>query len=174
MPWRYRWIVRDGSKFKLNSFLTNLAANGRRTATLERVETPGAALTLTRSATLAIVTTGTLITWQSETRNRNFNWSGDTITIPTSGYYTVQTFLQTAANVTMFTQRQINGTNIGYFGWSPVVVNYHVGTMVRYFSTGDTLQIRVAPSANTTLNVAVDGVSNESPILHIAQITGAV
>lgn len=138
------------------------------------IEIPSAALTLTRSATLAITTAGTVITWQTEVRNQGFTWSGDTITIPTSGYYAVQTFLQTAANVTMFTQRQVNGTNIGYFAWSPVVVNYHAGAMTRYFSTGDTLQIRVAPSANTTLNVAADGTANESPFFHIAQLTGAV
>jgi hypothetical protein len=138
------------------------------------VEIPSAALTLTRSATLAITTAGTIITWQTETRNQGFTWATDTITMPTTGYYAVQTFLQTAGNVTLFTQRQINGTNIGYFGWSPVAVNYHVGTMVRYFTTGDTLQIRVAPSANTTLNVAADGVGNESPFLHIVQLSGSV
>jgi hypothetical protein len=94
--------------------------------------------------------------------------------MPTTGYYAVQTFLQTAGNVTMFTQRQINGTNIGYFGWSPVAVNYHVGTMVRYFTTGDTLQIRVAPSGNTTLNVTAEGAAPESPFLHIVQLSGVI
>jgi hypothetical protein len=46
--------------------------------------------------------------------------------------------------------------------------------MVRYFTTGDTLQIRVVPSGNTTLNVAADGVANESPILHIVQLSGVI
>jgi hypothetical protein len=143
-------------------------------ADLARQERPGACLTLTRSATLAITTAGTLITWQVETRNQGFTWATDTITMPTTGYYAVQTFLQTAGNVTMFTQRQINGTNIGYFGWSPVAVNYHVGTMVRYFTTGDTLQIRVAPSGNTTLNVTAEGAAPESPFLHIVQLSGVI
>ena len=141
---------------------------------LARQEQPGAALTLTRSATLAITTAGTLITWTTETRNQGFTWATDTITIPTTGYYAVQTFLQTAGNVTLFTQRQINGTNIGYFGYSFTAINYHVATMVRYFTTGDTLQIRVVPSGNTTLNVAADGVASDSPILHIVQLTGVI
>lgn len=141
---------------------------------LARQEQPGAALTLTRSATLAITTAGTIVTWQTETRNQGFTWATDTITMPTTGYYAVQTFLQTSSNVTMFTQRQINAVNVGYFGNSFTALNYHVATMIRYFTTGDTLQIRVVPSVNTTLNVAADGVASESPILHIVQLTGVI
>ena len=143
-------------------------------ADLARQERPGAALTLTRSASLAITTAGTLITWQTEVRNQGFTWSTDTITMPTTGYYAVQAFIQTSGNVTLFTQRQINGTNIGYFGNSPISTNYHVATMVRYFTTGDTLQIRVVPNANVSINVAADGAVAESPFLHIAQLTGVI
>jgi len=143
-------------------------------ADLARQERPGAALTLTRSASLAITTAGTLITWQTETRNQGFTWSTDTITMPTTGYYAVQTFIQTSGNVTLFTQRQINGTNIGYFGNSPISTNYHVATMVRYFTTGDTLQIRVVPNGNVSINVVADGAFGESPFLHIAQLTGVI
>jgi len=131
-------------------------------------------LTLTRSASLAITTAGTLITWQTETRNQGFTWATTDITMPTSGYYAVQTFLQTSSNVTFFTQRVVNGTNIGYFGRSWVAINYHVATMVRYFATGDVLQIRVIPSVNDNLAVAAENSNNESPLLHIAQLTGAV
>lgn len=158
----------------MNSFLTNLAAVGRRTDILERVETPAAALTLTRTALQAITTAGTLITWQTETRNWGFNWSGTDITIPTSGYYMVQTFLQTSANVTLYTQRVINGTNQGYFGYTWVAINYHMATMIRYYTTGDILQIRALPSSNVNITIATEGSASESPILHITQITGAV
>ena len=143
-------------------------------ADLARQERPGAALTLTRSASLAITTAGTLITWQTETRNQGFTWSTTDITIPTAGYYAVQCFLQTSGNVTLLTQRLINGTNVGFFGNSPLSINYHVAAMVRYFTTGDTLQIRVVPNANTGISVAAEGAVAESPFLHIAQLTGVI
>ena len=140
---------------------------------LQRVETPGACLTLTRSASLAITTAGTLITWQTETRNNGFTWSTTDITIPTTGYYVVQTFLQTSNNVTFFTQRVVNGTNIGYFGQSWTATNYHVATMVRYFVTSDVLQIRVIPSVNGNLTVVAENSTAEAPLLHIVQLTGS-
>ena len=143
-------------------------------ADLARQERPGAALTLTRSASLAITTAGTLITWQTETRNQGFTWTTTDITIPTAGYYAVQTFLQTSNNVTFFTQRVVNGTNLGYFGYSWVAINYHVATMVRYFATGDVLQIRVIPSVNGNLTVVAENSANESPFFHIAQLTGVI
>jgi hypothetical protein len=158
----------------LNSFLTNLAANGRRTDILERIETPAAALTLTRSATLAITTAGTLISWQTETRNRGVNWSGTDITIPTNGYYQIQTFLQTSASVNLTTQRVVNGVNLGLFVNASITTTYHPGAMMRYFSTGDILQIRVIPSSNVNLIVSAENAIAESPLLHITQITGAV
>ena len=143
-------------------------------ADLARQEQPGAALSLTRSASLSITTAGTLITWQTEVRNQGFTWATDTITIPTAGYYAVQTFIQTAGNVTLSTARQINGTLVGNFGNSPISTVYHFATMVRYFATGDTLQIRVVPNANTAISVAADGVLFESPFLHITQLTGVI
>ena len=79
------------------------------------VEIPSAALTLTRSATLAITTAGTVITWQVETRNQGFTWSGTTITIPTAGYYAVQLALGTTGSQTMAFTRIVNGVTIGGF-----------------------------------------------------------
>jgi len=141
---------------------------------LARIERPSAALTLTRSASLAITTAGTLITWQTEVRNQGFTWSTTDITIPTAGYYAIQTFFQTSANVTLFTQRVVNTVNLGYFGYSSTVINYHPATMVRYFATGDTLQIRVVPSSNVNITVVAENSNNESPLLHITQLTGVV
>jgi hypothetical protein len=158
----------------LNSFLTNLAANGRRTDILERIETPAAALTLTRSATLAITTAGTLVTWQTETRNRGFNWSGTTITIPTAGYYLIQCLIGTTPSQTLIIQRVINGVTIGGFSIQLASTNYFAGQLVSYFATGDSLQIRLVPGANTTVTLAAEYAAAESPILHITQLTGAL
>ena len=158
----------------MNSFLTNLAANGRRTDALERVETPAAALTLTRSATLAITTAGTTVTWQTENRNRGFAWSGTTITIPTAGYYAVQLIVGTTGSQTMAFTRIVNGTTIGGFVGLFSATNYFSGQATAYYATGDALQIRLVPGANTTVTQVAEFAATESPILHIAQLTGAI
>jgi hypothetical protein len=158
----------------LSSFLTNLTANGRRTDILERIETPAAALTLTRTATLAITTAGTTITWQTETRNRGFTWSGTTITIPTAGYYAVQLAIGTTGSQTMAFTRIVNGVTIGGFVGLFSATNYFSGQATAYYATGDALQIRLVPGVNTTVTQVAEYAATESPILHIVQLTGAV
>ena len=157
----------------MSSLPTSLSQQAR-TNSLERIEAPAAALTLTRTALQAITTAGTLITWQSATRNNGFTWATTDITIPTAGYYVIQVRLATAASITMATQVTVNGTTIGYFGNTYVATTYHTGTIMRYHATGDILQIRVLPSANTNINQAAENTLTESPLLHIAQITSAV
>ena len=142
------------------------------TQDLARVESPSAALTLTRSATLAITTAGTVITWQVETRNQGFTWSGTTITIPTAGYYAVQLALGTTGSQTMAFTRIVNGTTIGGFVGIFSATNYFSGQSTAYYATGDALQIRLVPGANTTVTQVAEYVATESPILHIVQLSG--
>ncbi len=146
----------------------------RQAEVVRRNETPFAALTLTRSATLAITTAGTVITWQTQTRGLGISWATTDITIPTSGFYTLQIAFQTAAAVTMFTQIVLNTVNLGYVGSTWVASTYHVATHTRHFATGDVIQVRALPSANTTINVNGEGVAAPSPYVHIVQLTAAV
>jgi hypothetical protein len=146
----------------------------RQAEVVRRNETPFAALTLTRTASLAVLSTGTVITWQSQTRGIGITWATTDVTIPTSGFYLLELSLQYAANVTGFASVTVNGTLIGNFMFYSTATTRHVGAFMRYYSTGDTLRITVTPSANTTLNVAAEGVLQESPILSIVQLTGAI
>jgi hypothetical protein len=132
-------------------------------ADLARQERPGAALTLTRSATLAITTAGTTVTWQTETRNDGFAWSGTTVTIPTEGYYSFFFFGTVNTNqINFFTI--VSGGNL--FTVSTVRAPTTVATAMYYFQTGATLTVTVIPSANVTLsaNVRID----------ITQLTGVI
>ena len=144
------------------------------TQDLARVESPSAALTLTRSATLAITTAGTTITWQTETRNQGFTWSGTTITIPTAGYYAVQLIVGTTGSQTMAFTRIVNGVTIGGFVGLFSATNYFSGQATAYYATGDALQIRLVPGANTTVTQVAEFAATESPILHIVQLSGSV
>ena len=152
----------------------NLIALQRQVDVQTNVEIPSAALTLTRSATLAITTAGTVITWQVETRNEGFTWSGTTITIPTAGYYAVQLALGTTGSQTMAFTRIVNGVTIGGFVGLFSATNYFSGQATAYYATGDALQIRLVPGANTTVTQVAEFAATESPILHIVQLTGSV
>jgi len=45
---------------------------------------------------------------------------------------------------------------------------------MRYFATGDTLSILMDTAANFTLNVNAENAADESPMLHIVQMTGVI
>jgi hypothetical protein len=141
---------------------------------LQRVETPGACLTLTRSATLAITTAGTTITWQVETRNNGFTWSGTEITIPTNGYYTINLQYNAAVVTTTFAGLRVNGIAVAFFSNSSVNSTLHSFTVMRYFTADDLIEMRVFPAANSTIQVIAENVASESPILHVVQMTGSL
>lgn len=138
-------------------------------------EIPDAAITLRRTAVLAITTAGTLITWQSKVRGQGITWSGSTITIPAFGYYAINctAFMATAGLLRM--NLFVNGTNVhplsSFSNGLGGTTNIHVGTAVRYFNTGDSVQIQLLPSVNSNINVNAEGIAGESPFLHIVQLT---
>ena len=141
------------------------------TSVAMNIELPDASLTLTRSAVLAIVTAGTAVTWQTQTRGQQITWSGTVITIPTNGYYLIQTRLATSINVTMFQRLRVNGTLLGYYSWTTFVTNFHTGTIMRYFAANDTVELILQPSANCNLQVLPENNAFESPFFHIVQMT---
>ena len=149
----------------------NLRAN---VADLTRVESPSAALTLTRSATLAITTAGTIITWQVETRNQGFTWSGTDITIPTAGYYNISFVFSTSANIAPLIYVRVNSVLVSLFSHFYTGFNRGAAVMQRYFATGDLLSVYIVPNVNVNINVVAEDTANESPILNIVQLTGVI
>jgi len=137
------------------------------------IEQPSAALTLTRTNTLAITTAGTIITWESATRNQGFTWSGADITIPTAGYYLLSV-IYASASTTAYANLLVNSVVVAQIPTSYITSTLHTLIMMRYYATGDIINVRVFPSTNTTVTVVAENSFGESPILHIAQMTGAV
>jgi hypothetical protein len=138
------------------------------------IEIPSAALTLTRSATLAITAAGTTITWQSEVRNSGFTWSGANITIPTAGYYSIAVIYAASGAHTGIMRLFVNTINVLSMPGDGLGSVRHAYNMTRYFQTGDAIQVSVISSVITTMQVTAEGVTNESPFFHIVQLTGAV
>ena len=130
-------------------------------------------LTLTRINTLAVTTAGTIITWESENRNSGFVWSGTDITIPTDGYYAIQVACNIAISVGLNIARIVNGIGIDMTPPVPAGTYFPVSN-TSYYTSGTILQISVGVGANTTLLVNAENTIDESPILHIVQLTGVV
>jgi hypothetical protein len=155
------------SDLLLNEFLLTR----QRVDQLERIEQGGGAyLTLTRTSTLSVASTGTTITWQSEVRNRGFTWSGTTITIPRDGYYLLDMAWRFDVAATYLPIIFVNGINLGI-----TTVYYGIGTRgrimaMRYYTAGDDVEIEITPSATRTMQVTAYDSANESPFLHIVKL----
>ena len=141
---------------------------------LQRVETPAACLTLTRSATLAITTAATTITWQAETRANGITWSGTDITMPTSGYYAMSLTYNANSSHTAYMRLLLNGVNVVHMAGDNVgSTTRHGFSWARYFTAADLISFQVVPSANVIIQIAAENAISESPILHIVQLTGS-
>lgn len=157
-----------------NLITNNLASVMNELQDLQRVETPGACLTLTRSAALAITTAGTTITWQTETRNNGFTWSTTDITIPTSGFYLFNfVFKITTTNQTALAELKLNGNPQSFMATNWNTTNAHSFTQMIYCTTSDVVQVVVTPTTNDTIAVTPESGSRPSPLLHIVQMTGS-
>jgi hypothetical protein len=96
--------------------LTNAVVNATSALSdLTRQERPGASLTLTRTATLLINSAPFTITWQSQTRGQGITWLGANITIPTAGYYAIQTIMSFTAGGAYRGDLYVNSTQISFY-----------------------------------------------------------
>lgn len=138
------------------------------------VEYPAAGLTLTRSGTLAITTAGTTITWQTETRGYAISWAGTDVTIPSSGYYQVTMVYSSTIAHTVQARLFVNTVNVAFMASMGQSSVRQAVTITRYFTTGDLVAINLLPNVNTTISVAAENTTSESPFLHVVQLTGSV
>jgi hypothetical protein len=130
-------------------------------------------LTLTRTNTLSITTAGTIITWELETRNNGFTWASSDITIPTTGYYGISCMIYSSAtNFSTWFTLGVNSNAVGFMTTDSTAVNRHTAFTQRYFTAGDVINITLTPNINFTLNVVAENSANESPMLHLVQLTG--
>ena len=156
----------------MSNYLTNIALR----KAVDRLQQPRLYadipyLTLTRTNTLAVTTAGTIITWESETRNSGFTWSGTDITIPANGYYAIQVACNIAISSGLNIARIVNGIGIDMTPPVPAGTYFPVSN-ISYYTSGTILQISVGVGTNTTLLVNAEDTANESPILHITQLVG--
>jgi hypothetical protein len=159
-----------------SAILSATIENQLKIADIETAEEVGAVLTLTRTAVQAITTAGTTIVWQSEIRGYQMTWSGSDITIPATGWYVISVALNTSAALNdLFYRINVNGVNVQFrSGIGDVDRNSLSAQFMRYFTESDIVQVNVIPSANVNVNVNAENALQESPILHIVQLSGEV
>lgn len=156
--------------------LDALARTRRTVAEIQSTDVHGAVLTLTRTSDLAITTAGTIITWQQEVRRYQVAWAGTVITIPSSGWYIISVSWATSAAVaSMIAELYSNGVVVQDDERAlPAGRNVSLFLFMRYFATGDAVQIAMRPSANVNLLARPENGNIESPLLNIVQLSGGI
>ena len=154
-----------------SSLYSDYIMTRQRVDMLERVEKNVTYLTLRRTTTQTIATTGTIISWEDAVRNAGFTWSaGTSITIPQTGFYALDVaFTFVGASVTV-ASIVVNGVTVGtmnnYYGTGPL---NRAGAM-RFFTTGDTVEVLLTNVTSRVMTVNAYGVAGESPFLHIVRV----
>ena len=159
-----------------DSFLNDYLRTRQRVDQLERIEGGGGGsaasvyLTLTRTNTLTIATTGTIVTWESEVRGNGFTWSGSGITIPDDGYYVIDLTYDINSAAVMYADIYVNTTNVSKMSQYYGVGTRQRSTAMRYFSASDILEIRLVGILARTMQVTAYDTTGESPFLHIVKV----
>ena len=146
-------------------------ATRQRVDQLERVEKNATYLTLRRTTTQSLTTAGTIVSWDDVVRNVGFTWSaGTTISIPQDGYYAIDMAYSFNLGSVVNAELLVGGIATGKFNNF-----YGSGTVnrisaIRYFATGDSVEVRLTLVSNRTLQAVAYGSAGESPFIHIVRI----
>jgi hypothetical protein len=134
-------------------------------------------ITVTRTATLALTTAGTTITWQGTApRSNNITYSTTDITVPSAGYYLITGYFAVVDNVSMRMTLLRGGVNhVSINQATPLSTGggyiFNFSNAI-WLTANSVLRVVLTPSANTTLNQNGETGAGPSPFLHIIQLAG--
>lgn len=145
----------------------------QRTVSQINDEIPDAGLTLTRTAVQAITTASTTLVWQSRIRGQGMTWSGANITIPSDGWYLFSLNIQVSVALNDCLLRVVQaGNNVTFVSMiGDVDRTVFSGMAMLYCVRAQNIAFNLVPSANVNVNVVAEGLIQQSPILHIVQLT---
>lgn len=148
---------------------------------IQSTDVHGAVLTLTRTSLQSITTAGTSLVWQSAIRQYQINWAsaGTIITALADGYYFIGLSVKTSIAINALEMRVLrvsptNSVAVQVPMLGDVDRNNQYGSCVIYLRTDEQIRINLLPSANCDVVVEAEFDPQESPILHIVQMSGDV
>ena len=129
-------------------------------------------ISLTRTSTLSITTAGVIVTWQSLIdAGCAASWSGSSITVPVSGYYSLTIKGAFAVKESVVGDVVLNGVDVCTMGTGDSKDAKFRLTATRFYKADDVVQIRLTTTTGThTLQVNTEDSANESPICHMVLI----
>jgi len=129
--------------------------------------------TITHSVTRTLTGAAQILPFDTVIRTSGIAWNGTTWTVGASGMYALHLSFVTGAAVGCFIQITLDGLPT-----SPVATftSAQAGTtqafnLIRYFTTGQTVSIILNFGTGTTMFKTNEGLTGESPILTICQLT---
>lgn len=154
-----------------SSLYSDYIMTRQRVDQLERIERAGTYLTLRRTTTQSITTAGTIVSWEDAVRNVGFTWSaGTTISIPQSGYYILDLVWSFSSNTGTSVDLLVGGVATARMVNSSGGGQSFRAIAMRYFTTSDSVEVRINVAAGRTMQVIAYGSLDESPFLHIARV----
>lgn len=129
--------------------------------------------TWTHNATQSILTTGTVLTFNTQLRNSGITVDATSrfFTVNTGGMFVISLAFNLGAAVGHALYLVVNGVDTDIFVGNNSTTTYHSGIFMKYLQKNHQLSFRLASGANTTLPVVAEDAAAESPILQIAQVS---
>ena len=126
-------------------------------------------ITLTRTSNLSITTAGVTVTWQSLIdAGCAVAWSGSTITVPVSGYYSLTFNGKMSTKDAVVGDILVNGVEVATMGSGDGKDTKFRLTATRFFKVDDAIQLRLQTATGThTLQVNTEDSAGESPIINL-------
>jgi len=129
--------------------------------------------TFTHSTSQAVVTTGTILQFDTEIRNSGItkDVTNRFFTVNTPGMFVISLAWNFSGAVGNGLYLQVNGVDTNIFVGANATALYHSGIFMKYLEKGHEISFRLASGANTNVTVVAEDSAAESPILQISQVS---
>ena len=157
----------------INNILSALVSTQKQVDSLSRAGLHAAGGTWTHSVAQSIVTTGTVLAFDTEIRNSGITLDATNklFTVNTPGMFVISLAWNFSAAVGHALYLRVNGVNTDIFPGNQSTTTYHSGIFMKYLQKGHEISFFLASGANTTVTAVAEDSAAESPILQISQVS---
>jgi hypothetical protein len=130
--------------------------------------------TFAHSVAQAVVTTGTILEFDTEIRNSGLtkDVTNKLFTVNTPGMFIININWGFSAAATHTLYLRVNGITTNQFtSYGSTVPNYHTGMTMKYLQKGHDISFFMSVGVNVNVNSTPEDSTLESPILQICQVS---